>query len=64
MNKYFKNVLAIVVISALLLFVFNYWLGINLIGQVIILLVGIYAIYLNIHALVVEKKDSELDRIQ
>lgn len=57
MNKYFKNVLAIVVISALLLFVFNYWLGINLIGQVIILLVGIYAIYLNMHALVVEMKD-------
>lgn len=57
MNKYFKNVLAIVVISALLLFVFNYWLGINLIGQVIILLVGIYAIYLNMHALVVERKD-------
>lgn len=60
MNKYFKYVLAIVVISALLLFVFNYWLGINLIGQVIILLVGIYAIYLNIHALVVEKKDSRI----
>lgn len=58
MNKYFKNVLAIVVISALLLFVFNYWLGINLIGQVIILLVGIYAIYLNMHALVIERKDS------
>jgi hypothetical protein len=58
MNKYFKNVLAIVVISALLLFVFNYWLGINLIGQVIILLVGIYAIYLNMHALVIEKNDS------
>jgi hypothetical protein len=57
MNKYFKNVLAIVVISALLLFVFNYWLGINLIGQVIILLVGIYAIYLNMHALVIERKD-------
>lgn len=33
MNKYFKNVLAIVVISALLLFVFNYWLGINLIDK-------------------------------
>lgn len=60
MNKYFKYVLAIVLISALLLFVFNYWLGINLIGQVIILLVGIYAIYLNIHALVVEKKDSRI----
>ncbi|MGP4064425.1 hypothetical protein ACTWPF_05830 [Oceanobacillus sp. M65] len=60
MNKYLKNVLAIVVISALLLFVFNYWLGINLIGQVIILLVGIYATYLNIHALVVEKKDSRI----
>ncbi|WP_182858809.1 hypothetical protein [Oceanobacillus picturae] len=57
MNKYFKNVLAIVVISALLLFVFNYWLGINLIGQVIILLVEIYAIYLNMHALVIERKD-------
>ena len=58
MNKYFKNVLAIVVISALLLFVFNYWLGINLIGQVIILLVGTYAIYLNMHALVIERKVS------
>ncbi|AVR00001.1 hypothetical protein OBCHQ24_13595 [Oceanobacillus iheyensis] len=60
MNKYFRNVLAIVVISAMLLFVFNYWLGFNLIGQVIILLVGIYAIYLNMHALVIERKDPRI----
>ncbi|WP_156960096.1 hypothetical protein [Oceanobacillus manasiensis] len=58
MNKYYKNILFIIFITALLLFVFNHWLGINLFGQITILLVGIYAIYLNLHARLVERNDS------
>lgn len=59
MNKYHKNIIAIMVIVIISLFSFAYWLNLSFgYGQIFILSGGVYGIYFNFKATKSEQKQA------
>ncbi|GAB3789507.1 hypothetical protein [Virgibacillus kimchii] len=59
MNKYYRNIIAIILILIIFLTLFPYWLNLNFgYWQIILIFAGAYGIYLNVKAKLIERNQA------